>query len=239
LTFIFFSFLIKLMAKKITVYTISSCPFSEQEKNYLKANNLSFEEKNLETNREFLTEMLAVSNNFAGTPLTKIEKEDGQISVLKGFTKEEFDKELGLTQAKPEPEVTMVNAGVKVPPAAPAPAPPVAPSPVVPPVAPSPVASVASDATPAASEATPSVAKSKTTTPTEQTTTPPTPVSPPASPTPSPDESLKSVLDNLEQKTKAPAVNQPATSQPAANQPSSPPVSSSNSNLPKIPDFPK
>lgn len=80
---------------KITVYTISDCQFSAQEKEYLKAKNLQFEEKNLETNRDFLTEMLAVSNNFAGTPVTKIEKDDGQIVVLKGFTKEEFDKALG------------------------------------------------------------------------------------------------------------------------------------------------
>ena len=80
---------------KITVYTISDCQYSKQEKDYLKSHNLPYEEKNLEANKEFLTEMLAVSNNFAGTPVTKIEKDDGQISVLKGFTKEDFDKVLG------------------------------------------------------------------------------------------------------------------------------------------------
>jgi len=88
---------------KITVYTITDCLFSKQEKEYLTVNKLQYEEKNLETNKEFLTEMLAVSNNFAGTPVTKIEKDDGQIVVLKGFTKEEFDKALGLTpEEKPE-----------------------------------------------------------------------------------------------------------------------------------------
>jgi len=97
---------------KITVYTVSDCQFSQAEKEYLKLHNLPFEEKNLEQNREWLTEMLAVSNNFAGTPVTKIEKDDGTIVVLKGFTKEEFDKELGLNQ----PEVTQVNAQINVPP---------------------------------------------------------------------------------------------------------------------------
>jgi len=87
---------------KITVYTISDCQYSKQEKDYLKSHNLPYEEKNLEANKEFLTEMLAVSNNFAGTPVTKIEKDDGQISVLKGFTKEEFDKVLGFEVKKPE-----------------------------------------------------------------------------------------------------------------------------------------
>lgn len=83
---------------KITIYTIADCQFSKQEKEYLKSHSLPYDEKSLETNKEFLTEMLAISNNFAGTPVTKIEKDDGQISILKGFTKEEFDKVLGLEE---------------------------------------------------------------------------------------------------------------------------------------------
>ncbi len=83
---------------KITVYTITNCPFSQKEKEYLKQHNLPFEEKNLEEKKEWLEEMLAVSNNFAGTPVTKIEKDDGTTIVLKGFTPEEFDKVL---QSKP------------------------------------------------------------------------------------------------------------------------------------------
>ncbi len=77
---------------KITIYTITDCKFSQAEKQYLQSKQLQFEEKNLEANREFLTEMLNISNNFAGTPVTKIEKDDGQIIVLKGFTQDEFDK---------------------------------------------------------------------------------------------------------------------------------------------------
>ena len=82
---------------KITLYTITDCKFSQSEKEYLQSKNIQFEEKNLESNREFLTEMLSISNNFAGTPVTKIEKDDGQVVVLKGFTKDEFDKVLGQT----------------------------------------------------------------------------------------------------------------------------------------------
>src|SRR3990167_10940684 len=81
---------------KITIYTIPDCQYSKQEKEYLALHKLPFEEKDLEKNKEFLTEMLAVSNNFAGTPVTKIEKDGGLSVILKGFTKEEFDKELGL-----------------------------------------------------------------------------------------------------------------------------------------------
>lgn len=86
---------------KVTIYTITDCQFSKQEKEYLTSHALPFEEKNLETNREFLTEMLTISNNFAGTPVTKIDKDDGQIVVLKGFTKEEFDKTLGFATTPP------------------------------------------------------------------------------------------------------------------------------------------
>lgn len=93
---------------KITVYTTTDCQYSKQEKDYLAANNLQYEEKNLETNKEFLTEMLAVSNNFSGTPVTRVEKDDGAIVVLKGFTKEEFDAAFGLSAepAKTEPLAT-------------------------------------------------------------------------------------------------------------------------------------
>ncbi|MEK7079202.1 MAG: glutaredoxin family protein [Patescibacteria group bacterium] len=97
---------------KITLYTITDCPFSKQEKEYLSSHTLTFEEKNLETNREFLTEMLAVSNNFAGTPVTKVEKDDGQIAILKGFTREEFDKLLGFSV---EPVKSVESAPVPVP----------------------------------------------------------------------------------------------------------------------------
>ncbi len=106
---------------KIIVYTINDCPFCKQEKDYLSTNKLAFEEKNLETNKEFLTEMLAVSNNFAGTPVTKIEKDDGQITVIKGFTKEEFDKTFGLEAAQKPVEET--NAKMDVPPTPPTPTP--------------------------------------------------------------------------------------------------------------------
>src|SRR5450830_1588126 len=80
---------------KITVYTIKDCAFSKQEKEYLNTNKLTYEEKDLEANKSFLTEMLAISNNFAGIPVTRVEKDDGSISVLKGFTKEEFDTTFG------------------------------------------------------------------------------------------------------------------------------------------------
>ncbi len=97
---------------KITVYTIKDCAFSKQEKEYLNTNKLQYVEKDLETNKDFLTEMLAVSNNFAGTPVTRVEKDDGTIAVLKGFTKEEFDTTFGLASTTTNPDVQTPNLGV-------------------------------------------------------------------------------------------------------------------------------
>ena len=124
---------------KITIYTINDCVFCNQEKEYLKSHNLPFEEKNLEVNREFLTEMLTLSNNFAGTPVTKIEKDDQSVIVLKGFTKEEFDDVLGFAAPVAQVAAPAVAAApaVVAPVAMPT---PVAPAPEVAPVAPAPVA---------------------------------------------------------------------------------------------------
>lgn len=94
---------------KITVYTIKDCAFSKQEKEYLNANKLAYEEKDLETNKSFLTEMLAISNNFAGTPVTRAEKDDGSISVLKGFTKEEFDTTFGFAASPTSAQIPNAN----------------------------------------------------------------------------------------------------------------------------------
>ena len=87
---------------KITIYTITDCKFSQAEKQYLQSKQIQFDEKNLEANRDYLTEMLNISNNFAGTPVTKIEKDDGQIIVLKGFTQDEFDKALAIDPNAPK-----------------------------------------------------------------------------------------------------------------------------------------
>ncbi len=112
---------------KITIYTTTDCQFSKAEKEYLSSHSLSFEEKNLEKNKDYLTEMLSVSNNFAGTPVTKIEKDDGTSTVLKGFTKDEFDQALNFAPAQATPVQTASTPPSDKPvdePQAPTPTPP-------------------------------------------------------------------------------------------------------------------
>lgn len=102
---------------KITVYTITDCPFCKQEKDFLTAQGLQFEEKNVQENRQFLTEMLEVSDKFAGVPFTMIEKDTGEKVSLKGFTQSEFEAALGLSAAAPA--VAMEPTPAEVAPAAP------------------------------------------------------------------------------------------------------------------------
>ncbi len=162
---------------KITVYTITDCQFSKQEKDYLASHNLQYEEKNLETNKEFLTEMLAVSNNFAGTPVTKIEKDDGQIVVLKGFTKEEFDKNLGFaTTQTPPPQPSSSPQPPKPSPPPPQSAPPKPPTPPEPAEPPSPSV----PPTPSVDERLSSVLDNLQSKSNQEETSPPSPPPPPS-----------------------------------------------------------
>lgn len=86
---------------KIVVYTVADCKYSAEEKTYLQSHNLPFEEHDVEKDHAALETMLKVGNNFAGTPVTQVTKDDGQELILKGFTAEEFDEALGFAK-KPE-----------------------------------------------------------------------------------------------------------------------------------------
>jgi glutaredoxin len=196
---------------KILLYTTTNCQFSKQEKDYLASHSLAFEEKNLDTNKQFLTEMMTLGNNFAGTPVTRIEKDDGTFVVLKGFTVEEFNAALGLTEPA-------TPTDVKPPEAAPVPG-QEASMPTV-------------DSTPTVGEPAPAIS------PMPETVAPTTPAAPPANP--APDAPLNDVLSQIENKladaTKpadAPSAI-PTVESPASTAPTVPPADTT----PAIPDFP-
>jgi len=98
---------------KITIYVTANCPFSKAEKEFLSSQNLQFVEKNVEEDNEALKEMLSLSDNFAGVPVTVLNGPKGK-KVVKGFTKEEFIKELEATGLK-EPEMQKEPAAPAVP----------------------------------------------------------------------------------------------------------------------------
>src|SRR3990167_3071281 len=242
---------------KVTMYTINNCPFCDQEKAYLQSKGIAFEEKNLDQNREFLTEMLALGNNFKGVPVTKIEKDDGQSVVLKGFTQEEFDQAFtGNAAAAVPPVVAASDQPNTTPPSQPDPVtpPPVVEPPATPtepqvptPEAPSDTAVKADDAqtpTPPVNEpATPE----PTVPPVAEPEAPPV-VEPPTPPAPAPSDQppsvqstpandpLAAILADLQNKSSdvppAPVVPPVRSNIPPAQTPDAP-------TPPPIPDFPK
>lgn len=194
---------------KITVYTTTDCQFSKQEREYLASHSLQYEEKNLETNKDFLTEMLAVSNNFAGTPVTRVEKDDGTIAVLKGFTPAEFDTTFGFTQPPSSadlPSVSLPKEESLAKPDQPTSTPTETPQPTTPP-------------------------------PVDLSTDLSSKVSTTEEVSAKVDEKLDSVLDKLEDKT-APPEPVPLSEDPAEESPITPTNVATAPATPKIPDFP-
>lgn len=75
--------------KKVTVYTSNTCPHCKAAKNYLKENNIDFEEKNVDEDRSAIDYL--VEKGYRGVPVINIDGED-----IVGFNKEVVDEKLGL-----------------------------------------------------------------------------------------------------------------------------------------------
>lgn len=74
----------------ITVYSTETCPWCIKVKEYLRENKVSFNEKDINSDRNAAIEMMSKSGQ-GGVPVLDI---DGKIIV--GFDKENIDKALSL-----------------------------------------------------------------------------------------------------------------------------------------------
>lgn len=81
---------------KVVVYTTSTCPFCEELMNFLKENNIQFEEKSVETDMQAKDEMASKSNGFLGVPFTVITKDDSKEETVIGFDKNKLINILSL-----------------------------------------------------------------------------------------------------------------------------------------------
>ncbi len=75
---------------KVTIYSTPTCPYCEMTKEYLKKNNIEFENKDVSEDENSAREMVEKSHQL-GVPVIDI---DGAIIV--GFNRPEIDKALGL-----------------------------------------------------------------------------------------------------------------------------------------------
>jgi glutaredoxin 3 len=72
----------------VKVYSTPTCPWCKHAKDYLKRNNIQFDEINVQGNKEAAQEMIKKSSQM-GVPVIDI---DGKIIV--GFDEQELDKVL-------------------------------------------------------------------------------------------------------------------------------------------------
>jgi glutaredoxin-like YruB-family protein len=77
--------------KKVVVYSTKECPWCKKTKEFLKAHNISFTEKDVGSDEKAAEEMVKKSGQ-QGVPVIEI---DGKISV--GFDEEKLKKELGIS----------------------------------------------------------------------------------------------------------------------------------------------
>lgn len=78
------------MAKQVKIYSTPTCPFCIRAKQFLKDNNVAFEDMDVSVNQTAAEEMIRKSGQM-GVPLLDI---DGELIV--GFDKERIKQALGL-----------------------------------------------------------------------------------------------------------------------------------------------
>lgn len=78
------------MVKTVKVYSTATCPHCVRAKQFLKDNNIEFENYDVSTDQEKAQEMVDKSKQM-GVPVIDI---DGKIII--GFDKEAISKELGI-----------------------------------------------------------------------------------------------------------------------------------------------
>ena len=70
----------------LTVYSITSCPWCDKAKRYLKASGVEYEERNIELNAEWAAECERISGDTMVPVIT-----DGKDYAV-GFDREKIDK---------------------------------------------------------------------------------------------------------------------------------------------------
>jgi glutaredoxin 3 len=78
------------MDKKVKIYSTPTCPYCIRAKQYLKDNNVEFENIDVSTNQQAAQEMVDKSGQM-GVPVLDIE---GQVII--GFDKEKINQSLGI-----------------------------------------------------------------------------------------------------------------------------------------------
>lgn len=78
------------MDKNVKIYSTPSCPYCMRAKQFLRENNVEFEDIDISSNPEMTQEMIQKSGQM-GVPVIDIKGE-----IIRGFDRERIKKALGL-----------------------------------------------------------------------------------------------------------------------------------------------
>jgi glutaredoxin-like YruB-family protein len=78
------------MAKQVKIYSTPTCPWCIRTKQFLKDNNINFEDVDVSSNQQAAEEMIKKTGQM-GVPVLDIEGE-----IIVGFDKEKIKQVLGL-----------------------------------------------------------------------------------------------------------------------------------------------
>lgn len=71
--------------KKVTVYTSTTCPYCQMAKEYLQEREITFDEKNVQTDKEARSELMAMG--YTGVPVICVDDQE-----VVGFDKNKLDE---------------------------------------------------------------------------------------------------------------------------------------------------
>ncbi len=78
------------MARKVKVYSTPTCPYCRGAKQFLKENNIDFEDIDVSSNQQAAQEMIRKSGQM-GVPVLEVDSQ-----IITGFDKEAISKALGI-----------------------------------------------------------------------------------------------------------------------------------------------
>lgn len=79
----------------VTIYSTTTCPFCEQEKEFFKENNVEYAEHLVDQDREKAQEMIRKSGQM-GVPFTVIVDDAGEEYQILGFQRDKLTQILGI-----------------------------------------------------------------------------------------------------------------------------------------------
>jgi glutaredoxin len=82
------------MAKKVILYTQKTCAPCQEEKIWLTQQGVAFEDRDIRANETYLNEVINLG--ASATPVTVIEKEQGEQVVVFGFDRDKLKEALNL-----------------------------------------------------------------------------------------------------------------------------------------------